>query len=112
MLRNITILLVSFLVTVTSAYAQVGLGSLKGSVIDADTKEPIPFCKVLLTLNGRVKAGANTDFGGKFQINSVAAGSYDVLIKNETEGFKSISQTGVIISSEKITFIFFIAKTF
>lgn len=105
MLRNITILLVSFLVTVTSAYAQVGLGSLKGSVIDADTKEPIPFCKVLLTLNGSVKAGANTDFDGKFQINSVAAGSYDVLIKNETEGFKSISQTGVVISSEKITFL-------
>ncbi len=105
MLRNITILLVSFLVTVTSAYAQVGLGSLKGSVIDADTKEPIPFCKVLLTLNGSVKAGANTDFDGKFQINSVAAGSYNVLIKNETEGYKSISQTGVIISSEKITFL-------
>ena len=96
MLRNITILLVSFLVTVTSAYAQVGLGSLKGSVIDADTKEPIPFCKVLLTLNGSVKAGANTDFDGKFQINSVAAGSYDVLIKNETEGVIKDEQGNLI----------------
>ncbi len=105
MLRNITILLVSILFTVTSAYAQVGLGSLKGSVVDATTKAPIPFCKVLLTLNGSVKAGANTDFDGKFQINSVAAGAYDVLIKNETEGYKSQSLTGVIISSEKITFL-------
>lgn len=105
MLRNITILLVSFLVTATSAYAQVGLGTLKGSVIDKDTKEPIPFCKVLITDNGSVKGGANTDFDGKFQINSIAPGSYDVLIKNEGEGYKSISTTGVVISSDKITFL-------
>jgi hypothetical protein len=105
MFRNITILLVSFLVTVTSAYAQVGLGTLKGSVIDRDSKEPIPFCKVLVTQNGSVKGGANTDFDGKFQINSIAAGEYDVLVKNEGEGYKSISTIGVIISSDKITFL-------
>ncbi len=105
MLRNITILLVSFLVTVTSAYAQVGLGTLKGSVIDGETKEPIPFCKVLITQNGSIKGGANTDFDGKFQINSISAGTYDVLVKNDGEGYQPVSTNGVVISSDKITFL-------
>lgn len=105
MLRNITILLVSFLVTVTSAYAQVGLGTLKGSVIDGESKEPIPFCKVLIKQNGSTKGGANTDFDGKFQINSISAGEYDVEIRNETEGYQPTLLTGVVISSDKITFL-------
>lgn len=105
MLRNITMLLVSFLVTVTSAYAQVGLGTLKGSVIDGESKEPIPFCKVLIKQNGSTKGGANTDFDGKFQINSISAGEYDVEIRNETEGYQPTLLTGVVISSDKITFL-------
>lgn len=105
MLRNFTLLVVSFLTSVTLGYAQVGLGAVKGSVIDADSKQPIPFCKVLIIQNGSVKGGANTDFDGKFQINSVSAGEYDVEVRNETEGYQPTALTGVIISSEKITFL-------
>lgn len=104
-MRNITILLLSFLVTATSVFAQVGLGTLKGSVIDGDTKEPIPFCKILIKQNGSTKGGANTDFDGKFQINSISPGSYDVLVTNDGEGYKPVSNTGVVISSDKITFL-------
>ena len=105
MLRNFTILLVSFLVTVTSAYAQVGLGTVKGSVIDSESNEPIPFCKVLLKQDGSIKGGANTDFDGSFQINSISAGEYDVEVRNETEGYQRTLLTGVIVSSDKITFL-------
>ncbi len=105
MLRNFTILLVSFLVTVTSAYAQVGLGTVKGSVIDSESNEPIPFCKVLLKQDGSIKGGANTDFDGSFQINSISAGEYDVEVRNETEGYQPTLLTGVIVSSDKITFL-------
>lgn len=105
MLRNFTFLVVSFLLSGTFAFSQVGLGTLKGSVIDGDTKQPIPFCKVLITQNGNVRGGANTDFDGKFQINSIGPGSYDVEIRNETEGYQTTSVEGVIISGDKITFL-------
>lgn len=105
MLRNFTLLVVSFLMSVTFGYSQVGLGTLKGSVVDADTKQPIPFCKVLIIQNGGVKGGANTDFDGKFQINSINPGDYDVEIRNETEGYQPTVIEKVLISADKITFL-------
>lgn len=105
MLRNFTLLLLIFLSSATFGFGQVGLGTLKGSVIDAETKKPIPFCKVLILQNGSVKGGANTDFDGKFQINSIGVGSYDVEVRNETEGYQPTALTGVIVSSDQITFL-------
>ncbi|MFT5581208.1 MAG: hypothetical protein ACI9G9_000454 [Psychromonas sp.] len=105
MLRNFTLLALSLLATVSFGYAQGGLGNLKGSVIDSETKEPIPSCKVLIKQSGSIKGGANTDFDGKFQINSINPGVYDVEIRNENEGYQPITQTGVIISANKISFL-------
>ncbi len=105
MLRKLNLLFVSVLMTATCGLAQTGLGSVKGTVKDGDTKQPIPFTKVVLLENGTVKGGANTDFDGKFQINSVAPGVYDVEVRNETEGYQPSALTGVVISSDKITFL-------
>ncbi|MFA7273215.1 MAG: carboxypeptidase regulatory-like domain-containing protein [Crocinitomicaceae bacterium] len=105
MLRNFTLFVIIFLTTATFGFGQVGSGTLKGSVIDADTKQPIPFCKVLILQNGSVKGGANTDFDGKFQINSIGVGEYDVEVRNETEGYQPTALTGVVVSSDQITFL-------
>ncbi|MDP4865195.1 MAG: carboxypeptidase regulatory-like domain-containing protein [Crocinitomicaceae bacterium] len=105
MLRKFNFLLVSVFLTVAYGYAQTGLGSIKGTVTDGDTKQPVPFAKVVLIQNGNIKAGANTDFDGKFQINSVGAGEYDVEVRNEGEGYQPTALTGVIVSSDKITFL-------
>jgi hypothetical protein len=105
MLRKLNFLLVSVFLTATYSFAQTGLGTVKGTVKDGDTKQPIPFCKVILIQNGNIKGGANTDFDGKFQINSVSAGEYDVEVRNETEGYQPSALTGVIVSSDKITFL-------
>jgi hypothetical protein len=105
MLRKLNFLLVSILLTVTYGYSQTGLGTIKGTVTDGDNKQPIAFCKVILFQNGNVKGGATTDFDGKFQINSVGAGSYDVEVRNEPEGYQPFRQTGVIVSSDNITFL-------
>ena len=105
MLRKLNFLLVSVLLTASYGFSQTGLGSIKGVVKDGDTKQPIPFCKVVLFQNGSVKGGATTDFDGGFQINSVGAGSYDVEVRNEAEGYVPTSLTGVIVSSERITFL-------
>jgi hypothetical protein len=105
MLRKLNFLLLSILMTASYSFAQSGLGSIKGTVNDADTKESLPFCKVVLFQNGNVRGGATTDFDGKFQINSIGAGTYDVEVRNEAEGYQPVRRTGVIISSEKITFL-------
>jgi hypothetical protein len=105
MLRKLNFLLVSVFLTVTYGYTQTGLGTIRGTVKDGDSKQPIPFCKVVLIQNGNIKAGANTDFDGKFQINAVVAGEYDVEVRNETEGYQPAALTGVVVSSDKITFL-------
>lgn len=105
MLRKLSLVLVSVLLTMSYGFSQTGLGSLKGAVSDADSGEPIPFAKVVIKQGGNIKAGAETDFDGKFQINSINAGSYDVEISNEVEGYKPQLMTGVKISSEQITFL-------
>jgi hypothetical protein len=105
MLLKLKFLLLSALFIGSYAYSQSGLGTIKGVVTDGDSKQPIPFCKVILFQNGTIKGGANTDFDGKFQINSIAAGSYDVEVRNEQEGYQPRREAGVIVSAEKITFL-------
>lgn len=105
MLRKLNFFVLSVLLSVSYTYAQTGLGAIKGTVTDGDTKEPLTFCKVILFQNGNIKGGATTDFDGNFQINSVAAGTYDVEVRNEAEGYQPTAIAGVIISSEKITFL-------
>ena len=109
MLLRLNLIFVSLLLTLTYGFSQGGMGTIKGTVSDSDTKQPIPFSKVILKKNGQVKGGANTDFDGNFQINSISAGSYDLEVRNEVEGYKPISLTGVIVSSDKITFLYDLA---
>lgn len=105
MLRKLSLVLVSVLLTMSYGFSQNGLGTLKGVVSDGESGEPIPFAKVVIKSGDNIKAGAETDFDGKFQINSVAAGSYDVEISNEVEGYKPQRIEGVKITSEQITFL-------
>jgi hypothetical protein len=106
MLLKLNLLLVSIMLTVTYGFSQAGLGTVKGTVNDAETKQPIPFTKVILMKEGQIKGGANTDFDGNFQINSIPAGSYDLEVRNEVEGYQPQVLTGVIVSSDKITFLY------
>lgn len=46
---------------------------IRGQVIDAETKEPIPFANIFLE---ETKQGVTTDFDGNFTINNVAPGNY------------------------------------
>ncbi|MBI2259497.1 MAG: TonB-dependent receptor plug domain-containing protein [Flavobacteriia bacterium] len=105
MLRKLKFGLVSVLLTMTYAYSQTGLGTIKGVIKDEKTKQPIFGCKVLLKQNNTIKGGANTDFDGKFQINSIAAGEYDVEVRNEGEGYQAALTTGVVVNGDKITFL-------
>lgn len=105
MLRKLNLLLASLLFTVAYSYSQSGLGTIRGSVIDKDKRVPLSYCQVVVRQNGTVKGNTETDDDGKFQINSLAPGSYDVEVRNEGEGYQPTQINGVIVSSDKITFL-------
>lgn len=105
MLRKLNLLLASLLLTAGYGYSQSGLGTIRGSVIDKESKEALYGCIVAIKQNGQVKGNATTDFDGKFQINSMTPGSYDVEVSNPGEGYQPLLTTGVVISSDRITFL-------
>ncbi len=105
MLKKLTLLFVGVLLTVSYGYTQSGLGSIKGIVTDSDTKTPVAYAQVVIKQDGTIKGGANTDEDGKFQISSISPGAYDVLVRNEIEGYQPQELQGVIVSSDQITFL-------
>ena len=105
MLRKINLLIATVLLAVGYTFSQSGLGTLKGTVKDEITKEPVFNASVFLKQGDVVKNRVKTDDEGKFTMNSIAPGQYDVEFKNETEGYITGVTTGVIISGDKITFL-------
>ena len=105
MIQKITLLILSVLATAVYGYSQGGLGTIKGTVTDVETKEPIPFSRVVLKQDGSIKGNANTDFDGKFQINSIEIGTYEVEVRNEAEQYQPYLLTGVVVSSNQIRFL-------
>ena len=63
-----------------AAPARADGGKVTGTVVDAKTKQPVPFATVALisTATGKPVNGAAADGEGKFTISDVAAGSYQL----------------------------------
>ena len=53
-------------------------GTVKGTVTDQKTGEPLLACNVVLRQNGQIITGATTDFDGNYTIKGVKAGTYSV----------------------------------
>lgn len=105
MIRKITLLLLSVFVTAIYSYSQGGLGTLKGTVVDSETKEPLIEAVVTISKDGEVKGRAKTDFDGEFTIPSIEVGTYDVEVRYSAEPYNPAQITGVSISSNQIRFL-------
>ncbi|HIP36516.1 MAG TPA: TonB-dependent receptor [Crocinitomix sp.] len=101
MLQKLKLVLVTLLLSMSFTYAQTGRGTIKGSVIDKENGEAMPFVKVVVYQNGTQKGYAATDFTGKFIISALEPGKYDVEVK--FVGYNSIKETGVVVNSDKYT---------
>lgn len=102
MLRKLCIAL-SLVFLSTSLWAQIGSGTLKGTVTDGESGEPLPFVNVIVTLNGNTITAGQTDFDGKYSIKPIQPGSYAV--EFTFVGYASKKVTGVKVNSNKITFL-------
>jgi hypothetical protein len=95
MLKKILFTLGLLLTTnVVMLYSQ---GVLTGTIIDAKTKEPMPFINVIVEQNGQQKGGAATGMDGTYQIKPLNPGSYD--IKASAVGYKPVLVRGVKVSA-------------
>lgn len=85
-------------------------GTLVGTIVDAQTGEPLPFVNVVAQQNGISKGGGATDINGHFQIKPLSAGFYDVVTSTITHkknikrgvkvGLSGYSPMGVISLEE------------
>lgn len=75
-------------------------GSIKGQVLNKETKAPLIGVNVMLK---DTKFGTATDSDGRFLIENVPVGSYVVQFKYI--GYESVKKTDVIIKSNRIAFL-------
>lgn len=65
-------------------------GVVRGTVVDAQTGEALPFVNVVLKRNGRSVTGSTTDFDGNFVMREIPAGEYELEVI--TVGYKRLNQ--------------------
>ena len=100
MFKKVYLLFFFISLITTSVFAQSG--TLKGKITDKNTGESLPFVSIVVERNGSQAGGTSSDFDGQYTIKPLDPGTYT--IKVSSVGFKQIEVTGVIISSNKITF--------
>lgn len=103
MIRRLYLLFLSIALSVGTVFGQAGNGTIKGSVIDSESSEPIPFVKVVLYQGGIIKGGTESDFDGKFEFPSISSGAYDVEFRSQEHVPMKIEN--VSVSAERITFL-------
>lgn len=77
-------------------------GDLKGVVKDSKG-EPVPFAAVIVLKDGVQVTGTQTDIDGKYFISGLQTGKYT--IKFQSVGYTTVSNPGVVIQTDKITFL-------
>ncbi len=96
-------LLAFFLIIFTlTTYAQQRPGSLRGTITDQKTGEGVPFANVVVKdAAGGIVGGNSTDFDGKYNINPITAGTYDVEVS--VLGYKTIKLEKINIAPNSAT---------
>lgn len=102
MVRRLLSAFVLVFLSVLSADAQTGSGTLRGKISDKNTGEPLPFVNVVLERGGSQVTGGASDFDGQYDIKPIEPGTYDLVVTYV--GYQPFRMQGVVINSNKITF--------
>ena len=78
-------------------------GTMKGTITDAKTKEPLPFVNVIVKQDGKQVHGGTTDFDGVFTIKPLAVGTYDVEVSSV--GYTRYQRTGINVKASGFTIV-------
>lgn len=99
--RKLLVLILSFASFI--ALAQQRPGSLRGTITDAKTGETVPFANIVIKNNaGTTITGGTTDIDGRYNINPVSSGTYDV--EASFTGYATVTVTDIIIAPNSPTY--------
>lgn len=101
MLRKFCLVVIGIL-SAQFMMAQVGTGSLQGTLTDRESGEPLPFVNVVVMRGDAQIGGGATDINGKFNIKPLSPGEYDVVVS--AVGYQKVRVTGVEVNVNRITF--------
>ena len=76
-------------------------GTIKGTVIDPKTKEPVPFANVVAKQDGKQIKGTQTDMEGNFTIKPLPVGQYD--IQASCVGYNTYTREGFNVKASGIS---------
>mgnify|MGYP006086240661 CR=1 FL=1 len=97
-MARFTLLIFIILGSIVTAFGQSSQ-SLQGTVTDIENGEQLMFATVALKKGGQLVTGAQTDFDGKYSLNNINAGEYDVEVSYVGYSTKTIS--GVVVFAGK-----------
>ena len=100
MLRKLLFTLAIALGFASTVNAQVGQGTIKGTVTEKANGEPVPFANVVILRGTEQLLVTTTDFDGVYTLKPIPPGSYD--IKVSYVGFTPSTISGVVVSSGKL----------
>ena len=101
-MKRIYLLILLTLLSALPAPAQTGeyFGSIKGKVIDFETKQPLIGVNVLIP---ELKTGCSTDLNGEYSLPKIKNGSYT--IHYSYIGYEKVMNPDVIVRSQRITYV-------
>ena len=105
MLKKLKLLFAVFFLSMSAAIAQTGTGTIRGSVTDAETGEPLPFVNVIISQEGQRKGAGKTDFDGRFTLSSLTPGEYDVEVR--FVNYQTQRNEGIVVNSDRLTIVDF-----
>ncbi len=95
------LILVLFFLTCTFSFGQSTLkGTIKGKVIDTETKQPLIGVNIFITETG---SGTTTDESGLYEFSKIGIGNYSIVFSYI--GYQKNTTTDVIVRTERITYV-------
>ena len=89
-----TLLTLILFISLTATHAQ---SSIKGTISDVQTKEPLAFTNLILVLDTTIVSRTQSDFDGNFVFQNIRSGTY--IIKASFVGYQPIAVTDIIVGS-------------
>ena len=100
MFRKVLLTFGLLLMAEMAVFAQ---GTMKGTITDAKTKEPLPFVNIVVKQDGKQVHGGQTDFDGIYTIKPLAVGKYDIEVSYV--GYNRYVQTGINVKASGFTVV-------
>ena len=100
MFRKVLLTFGLLLMAEVAVFAQ---GTMKGTITDAKTKEPLPFVNIVVKQDGKQVHGGQTDFDGIYTIKPLAVGKYDIEVSYV--GYNRYVQTGINVKASGFTVV-------